>query len=36
LTGVELRLDLVEGDGFLDDGVIVRVGAFVGETKKID
>lgn len=35
-TRVELRLDLVEGDGFLNDSVIVRVHALVGETEKVD
>ncbi len=36
LARVQLRLDLVEGDGLLNYGVIVWVGAFIGETRKID
>lgn len=36
LTGVQLSLDLVERDGLLDDYVVVWVGAFVGEAKKIE
>jgi len=33
---IQLRLDLVEGDGLLDNGVIVWVCAFIGRSKKID
>jgi hypothetical protein len=36
MARVQLRLDLVEGDGFLNYGVIVWVGAFIGGAKKID
>jgi len=36
LSRVQLRLDLVKGDGLLDYSVIVWVHAFVGEAEKID
>ena len=34
-TRVEVRLDFVEGDGLLDDNIIIGVHAFVGETEKV-
>lgn len=36
LARVQLRLDLVEGDRLLNNGVIVWVGALIGETEKIN